>query len=515
MSFSRSLQRGLPFAKLWQFNSHRAALRLRQDSVHSSWQVVIGLEIHAQLCSRHKLFSNASATYEEQPNTQVSVIDAAFPGTLPVIIESRMCRVGDTTCSALSAQIQSYSSFDRKHYFYHDLPAGYQITQHKEPIARGGTLCLSSLDGLSYERMIRLEQLQLEQDTGKSTSDITGKIVHVDLNRAGVPLIEIVTKPDLRSSMEAGIAVRKLQSILRATGVSDGNMEQGSLRCDVNVSVCRPNEPLGVRCELKNLTSIRFLTAAIDAEVNRQIGLLESNERLLQETRGYDVIRKETFSLRTKETAVDYRYMPDPDLPPICISKKYIEQHRATLPELPDARKQRFMSDYGLSIEECNTLFIEPLVDVYFEQVVKNTDIRLAFNWITNELMGRLNSRNIPFSSNTVSVEQLRSIVTALQNDRISGKLAKRILTCMIDENDPRNAETIAEANGWSEIRDTSHLQSICQKLISSHPDKVEQVRQGNKRLFGWFVGQVMQQTKGQASPKLANQLLKDLMNLP
>ncbi|KAI8048731.1 Aspartyl/glutamyl-tRNA amidotransferase subunit B [Syncephalis plumigaleata] len=421
MSFSRSLQRGLPFAKLWQFNLHKAALRLRQDS----------LEIHAQLCSRHKLFSNASATYEEQPNTQVSAIDAAFPGTLPSL-NPECVELATRLALALSAQIQSYSSFDRKHYFYHDLPAGYQITQHKEPIARGGTLCLSSLDGLSYERMIRLEQLQLEQDTGKSTSDITGKMVHVDLNRAGVSLIEIVTKPDLRSSMEAGIAVRKLQSILRATGVSDGNMEQGSLRCDVNVSVCRPNEPLSVRCELKNLTSIRFLTAAI----------------------------------------AFIRYMPDPDLPPICISKKYIEQHRAALPELPDARKQRFMSDYGLSIEECNTLFIEPLVDVYFEQVAKNTDIRLAFNWITNELMGRLNSRNIPFSSNTVSVEQLRSIVTALQNDRISGKLAKRILTCMIDENDARNAETIAEAHGWSEIRDTSHLQSICQKLISSHPDK-------------------------------------------
>ncbi|KAI9590848.1 B subunit of glutamyl-tRNA and/or aspartyl-tRNA amidotransferase [Syncephalis fuscata] len=497
-------------SKATTLNSTHAGLIQSQKS---AWNVIIGLEIHAQLCSQFKLFSDAPTVYEDQPNTQVSVIDAAFPGTLP-LLNSECVALATRIALALSSQIQTRSSFDRKHYFYHDLPAGYQITQHKEPIARGGELCLSSLDGLPYERTIRLEQLQLEQDTGKSISDITGARMNVDLNRAGMPLIEIVTKPDIRSSYEAGMAVRKLQSILRSIGASNGNMEQGSLRCDVNVSICKLNEPLGVRCELKNLTSIRFLTAAIDAEADRQIKTLESGGKVIQTTRGYDAVRKETFSLRTKETAVDYRYMPDPDLPSIYIAQNYIDYQQNVLPELPDAQKRRFMSSFDLSANECDILFTEPSAAAYFEQVTKNIDSRLAFNWITNELMGHLNSSGISFSNNTVSVNQLRSILIALKDQKINGKIAKKVLAKMA-EGDSQETSLIVEANGWNEISDTAILENICQQLVADNIDKVTLIQQGNRRLFGWFVGQVMQQTKGQANPKLVNQLLKALLEQP
>ncbi|RKP09471.1 aspartyl/glutamyl-tRNA amidotransferase subunit B [Thamnocephalis sphaerospora] len=476
------------------------------------WEVVVGLEMHAQLNSRTKLFSDALTAYNDQPNWHVSAVDAAFPGALPHP-NAECVGLAVRAALALDAAVQPRSTFDRKHYFYHDIPAGYQITQHYEPIARGGELQLSALDGLPYERSVRMVQLQIEQDTGKSMMDASGTQVAVDLNRAGMPLIEIVTQPDIRSSLEAGLVVRKLQAILRAVGASNGNMEEGSLRCDVNVSVRRPGGPFGTRCELKNLTSIRFLTAAIDAEVARQIKLLEAGGTLARETRGYDVSRKQTFSLRSKETAVDYRYMPDPDLPPVYLSPEYIKRERTQLAELPDAQKKRFMDTYGLTLEDCDTLLAEPGVSDYYVQVAEQQDPRVAFNWMTSELMGQLNVHNIRFSDNPVSPTQLQSVVSAVSSGQISGKIAKKVLAAMV-KGDQRLADAIVDARGWAQIDDETVLNEVCRQLVAENAEKVAAVVGGNKRLFGWFVGQVMQQTKGKANPVLVNKLLRSLMGL-
>ncbi|ORY05437.1 Aspartyl/glutamyl-tRNA amidotransferase subunit B [Basidiobolus meristosporus CBS 931.73] len=477
-----------------------------------SWEAIVGLEVHAQINSYSKLFSVTPTSFNEPVNTKYSAFDAAFPGTLPWVNEECVS-LAVKTVLALSGQVQKLSSFERKHYFYPDIPAGYQITQHSNPIGLGGCIELGDLDGLPYPLKIRLEQVQLEQDTGKSTHDIQPGASLIDLNRAGTGLMEIVTLPDMRSSLEAGLMVRKLQALLRAVGSSDGNMEEGSMRCDVNVSIHEPGTPYGTRCELKNLGSVKVLMSAIDAEVQRQIEVLESGGQILQETRGYDAVQNQTFKLRSKETAPDYRYMPEPDLPIIRLTDQYIEEALQHMPELPDTRRARLIDTYKLSLESCNTLMAEPGIVEYFEEICKEHDPHKTLSWITSELFGLLSFKGISFGENPVSHGQLGSIIGGIEKGLISGKIGKSVLNVMM-EGDSRNALEIAKAKGWQQIDDESALEKLCLDLIQSNPGELQKVQQGNKRVFGWFVGQIMKETKGKANPALVNSILKRHLGL-
>ena len=468
------------------------------------WATVIGLEVHAQVMSDAKLFSGAATAFGAGPNTQVSLVDAAFPGMLPVI-NRRCVEQAVRTGLGLNAQINRRSVFDRKNYFYPDLPAGYQISQYKDPIVGEGVVTVDMEDGTSRE--VRIERLHLEQDAGKSIHDMDPKRTFVDLNRAGVALMEIVSKPDLRSADEAGAYLAKLRSILRYLGTCDGNMEQGSLRADVNVSVRRPGEALGTRCEIKNLNSIRFIKQAIEHEARRQIEILEEGGEIEQETRLFDPGRGETRAMRSKEEAHDYRYFPDPDLLPLELDPDWIEEIRASLPELPDAKKARFVSDYGLSAGDAAVLAADREDADFFEAVAEGRkDARLAGNWVINEFYGRLNKAGQRRADSPVTAEKLSGLLALIESGDISGRIAKDVFDEMFETG--ADAAAIVEAKGLKQISDSGAIEAIVDRLIAENPKQVAQAKEQPK-VAGWFVGQVMKATRGQANPAVVNDILK------
>jgi aspartyl-tRNA(Asn)/glutamyl-tRNA(Gln) amidotransferase subunit B len=468
------------------------------------WEVVIGLEVHAQVVSNSKLFSGAATEFGAAPNTQVSLVDAAMPGMLPVVNEVAI-RQAVRTGLGLNAQINMTSVFERKNYFYPDLPFGYQISQYLHPIVGTGEIELDMPDGST--RVVGIERLHLEQDAGKSLHDQDATRTFIDLNRAGVALMEIVSKPDLRSPEEAGAYLRKLRAILRYLGTCDGNMEQGSLRCDANVSVRKHGEGLRTRCEIKNVNSIRFVMQAIEIEAERQIDLYETGSTVAQETRLYDPDKQETRSMRSKEEAHDYRYFPDPDLLPIVLEPSFVEDLKKALPELPDAKKKRFVESYGLSQDDAATLIAEKELAMFYETVAKGGDPKLAANWTINDLGGLLNKRGLSIAESPVSAENLARLVGLIVDKTISSRIAKEVFEEMVASgSDPA---TIVADKGLVQITDTGAIEAAVDKVIAENPTQAEQYKSGNQKVAGWFVGQVMKATGGKANPPLVNELLK------
>jgi aspartyl-tRNA(Asn)/glutamyl-tRNA(Gln) amidotransferase subunit B len=466
------------------------------------WEVVIGLEVHAQVTSQSKLFSGASTAFGGEPNSQVSLVDAAMPGMLPVINEECV-RQAIRTGLGLKARINPKSVFDRKNYFYPDLPQGYQISQYKSPIVGAGEVIVDVADGETVT--VGIERLHLEQDAGKLLHDQHPSMTYVDLNRSGVALMEIVSKPDLRSADEAKAFVGKLRTILRYLGTCDGDMEKGSLRADVNVSVRRPGDELGTRCEIKNVNSIRFIGQAIEHEARRQVAVIEDGGKVEQETRLFDAARGETRPMRTKEEAHDYRYFPDPDLLPVEFTDRYVEDLRAGLPELPDDKKARFIAGYGLSAYDAGVLTAERESADFFEQVAAGRDAKSAANWIMNELAGRLNKEGRNVASSPVSAPQLGAILDLIAEGAISGKIAKDLFEIVWTEGgDPR---AIVEARGMKQVTDVAAIERIVDDIVAANPDKVAQAR-AKPALVGWFVGQVMKSSGGKANPQAVNELL-------
>jgi aspartyl-tRNA(Asn)/glutamyl-tRNA(Gln) amidotransferase subunit B len=472
------------------------------------WEVIIGMEVHAQVTSNAKLFSGASTEFGGEPNSHVSLVDAAMPGMLPVINEECV-RQAVRTGLGLKAQINRRSVFDRKNYFYPDLPQGYQISQYKSPIVGEGEVVVDPPDG--EEIRVAIERLHLEQDAGKSIHDQHPTMSLVDLNRSGVALMEIVSKPDLRSSEQAKAFVSKLRSILRYLGTCDGDMEKGSLRADVNVSVRRPGEPLGTRCEIKNVNSIRFIGQAIEYEARRQIEILEEGGSIEQETRLFDPGKGETRSMRNKEEAHDYRYFPDPDLLPLELTAEEIEVSRGALPELPDEKKARFMRDFGLSANDADVLVAERAVADYFETVANGRDAKAAANWVINELAGRLNREGKDIAASPVSAAQLGAILGLIAEGVISGKIAKELFDIVWSEGgDPRQ---LVELRGMKQVTDLSAIEQVVDEIMVKNPDKVAQAR-AKPAMIGWFVGQVMRASGGKANPQTVNDLLKRKLGL-
>src|SRR6266545_436394 len=470
------------------------------------WEVVIGLEVHAQVTSRSKLFSGASTEFGGEPNSHVALVDAAMPGMLPVINEECV-RQAIRTGLGLKARIHLKSVFDRKNYFYPDLPQGYQISQYKSPIVGEGEVVVDLPDGESVT--VGIERLHLEQDAGKSLHDRHSSMSLVDLNRAGVALMEIVSKPDMRSSDEAKAYVAKLRSILRYLGTCDGDMEKGSLRADVNVSVRKPGADLGTRCEIKNVNSIRFIGQAIEHEARRQIEVLEDGGAIEQETRLFDAGRGETRSMRNKEEAHDYRYFPDPDLLPLELTASFVEDLKARLPELPDEKKARFMRDYGLSAYDANVLTAERETADFFEAVARTgtgRDAKAAANWVINELAGRLNKEGGDIAASPVSAPQLGAILDLIAAGTISGKIAKDLFEIVWSEGGDPHA--IVEARGMKQVTDLSAIEQVVDDIVAKNPDKVEQAKT-KPALIGWFVGQVMKASSGKANPQAVNELFK------
>jgi aspartyl-tRNA(Asn)/glutamyl-tRNA(Gln) amidotransferase subunit B len=467
------------------------------------WEVVIGMEVHAQVNSRAKLFSGASTEFGGAPNAHVSLVDAAMPGMLPVINEECV-RQAIRTGLGLNARINHRSVFDRKNYFYPDLPQGYQISQYKSPIVGAGEVVVDLADGETV--VVGIERLHLEQDAGKSLHDRHPTMSFVDLNRAGVALMEIVSKPDLRSADEAKAFVTKLRAILRYLGTCDGDMEKGSLRADVNVSVRKPGAPLGTRCEIKNVNSIRFIGQAIEHEARRQIEILEDGGKVEQETRLFDADKGATRSMRNKEEAHDYRYFPDPDLLPLELTAADVEELEAQLPELPDEKKQRFMRDYGLSGYDAGVLVAERETADFFEAVAGGRDPKLAANWVINELAGRLNKEGRDIAASPVSARQLAAILDLIAAGTISGKIAKDVFEiCWSEGGDPR---AIVEARGLQQVTDLAAIERVVDEIVAQNPDKVQQAK-AKPALAGWFVGQVMKASGGKANPKAVNDLVK------
>jgi aspartyl-tRNA(Asn)/glutamyl-tRNA(Gln) amidotransferase subunit B len=467
------------------------------------WEVVIGLEVHAQVVANAKLFSGAATAFGAAPNTQVSTVDAAFPGMLPVI-NRHVVEQAVRTGLGLDAEINLVSVFDRKNYFYPDLPAGYQISQYQQPLVGRGNVVLDLPDGSS--RTVGLTRLHLEQDAGKSLHDQHPRETYVDLNRAGVGLMEIVSEPDLRSAEEAGIYLRKLRSLLRYLGTCDGNMEEGSLRCDCNVSVRRPREDYGTRVEIKNLNSVRFVMQAIEFEARRQVALIEGGGRVRQETRLYDSGRGETRPMRSKENDYDYRYFPDPDLLPLVLEKEWVERLRAQLPELPDAKKARFISDFGLSAEDAGVLVAERAAAEYFEAVAAGRDPKIAANWVMGDLFGALNKKGIGIEQSPVTPERLGALIDLLAQGTISGRIAKDVFTEMVETGAAPGE--IVELRGLRQVSDTGAIEAAVDAALAAHPAQVAQY-QANPKVLGFFVGQVMKATQGKANPTLVNELLR------
>ncbi len=472
------------------------------------WEVVVGLEVHAQVTSEAKLFSGASTRFGGEPNAQVSLVDAAMPGMLPVINE--VCvRQAIRTGLGLQAKINLKSVFDRKNYFYPDLPQGYQISQYKSPIVGEGEVIVDMPDGETVK--VGIERLHLEQDAGKSLHDRHPTMSLVDLNRSGVALMEIVSKPDLRSAEEAKAYVAKLRSILRYLGTCDGDMEKGSLRADVNVSVRRPGEKLGTRCEIKNVNSIRFIGQAIEYEARRQIEVIEEGGAIEQETRLFDAGRGETRSMRSKEEAHDYRYFPDPDLLPLEFTQGYVDELQRGLPELPDEKKARFMREHGLSGYDTGVLVAERATADFFEAVAKGRDAKAAVNWVSNELAGRLNKEGKDIAASPVSAEQLGAILDLAAEGTISGKIAKDLFEVVWrDGGDPR---ALVEARGMKQVTDVGAIEKVVDEIIAANPGKAAQAK-AKPALMGWFVGQVMKSSGGKANPQAVNELLKRKLGL-
>jgi len=477
------------------------------------WEMVIGLEIHAQVTSHSKLFSGASTEFGGEPNSHVSLVDVAMPGMLPVINEFCI-RQAVRTGLGLNAKINLRSVFDRKNYFYPDSPQGYQISQYKSPIVGEGEVTVE-LDG-GESVVIGIERLHLEQDAGKSLHDQNPTLSFMDFNRSGVALMEIVSKPDIRSSEQAKAYVTKLRSILRYLGTCDGDMEKGSLRADVNVSVRKPGGALGTRCEIKNMNSISFIGEAIEYEARRQIEILEDGGAIDQETRLYDPNKRETRSMRSKEEAHDYRYFPDPDLLPLEFSEAYVAGLKAGLPELPDQKKARFIADFGLSPYDAGVLVVERESADFYEAVLaklkdKARDGKLAANWVINELFGRLNKEGLDIDASPVSAVQLGTIVDLIGEGTISGKIAKDLFEIVWQEGgDPR---ALVEARGMKQVTDLGAIEKVVDDIISANPDKVAQAK-AKPQLIGWFVGQVMKSSGGKASPQAVNDLLKSKLGI-
>ena len=475
---------------------------------NNKYEVVIGLEVHAQVTSQSKLFSSSSTKFGSEPNTQVSLVDAAFPGMLPVINEFCV-KQAIKTGIGLKAQINKKSVFDRKNYFYADLPQGYQISQYKYPIVGEGKVILDMPYG---PKEVGIERLHLEQDAGKSIHDIDPNNTFVDLNRSGVALMEIVSKPDLRSPDEVNAYIKKLRSIMRYLGTCDGNMQEGSLRADVNVSVRKlGSKEFGTRCEIKNVNSIKFMQQAIVYEANRQIDLVEDGKEIDQETRLFDTKKNETRSMRSKEDAHDYRYFPDPDLLPLEVSDDYINQLKNEIPELPDEKKKRFIEKFELSSYEANILVSDIETSKYFEEVIKNSDVKLATNWITGELFAVLNEKNLEISESPVSSNNLSKLINLIKDGTISGKIAKTIFEEMI--NGDQDPQKIVEEKGLKQESDPKALEELIDKVIMNNTDKVKEYKSGKDKLFGFFVGQAMKESKGKGNPQLINKILKDKLN--
>jgi aspartyl-tRNA(Asn)/glutamyl-tRNA(Gln) amidotransferase subunit B len=477
------------------------------------WELVIGMEVHAQVASKAKLFSGASTKFGAEPNSNVAFVDAAMPGMLPVINEfcvEQAVRTG----LGLKADINLFSAFDRKNYFYPDLPQGYQISQLYHPIVGEGEVLVEMGNGQA--RVVRIERIHLEQDAGKSVHDMDPNMSFVDLNRTGVALMEIVSRPDIRGPEEAAAYVVKIRQILRYLGTCDGNMQNGNLRADVNVSVCRPGDYekfreaddfslLGTRCEIKNMNSMRFIQAAIDVEARRQIAILEDGGAVTQETRLYDPDKNETRSMRSKEEAQDYRYFPCPDLLPLTITQDWVDGIAAGLPELPDAKKARFVRDFGMTDYDASVLTADVANAAYFEAVAKGRDGKQAANWVINELFGRLNKDDCPIGASPVSADQLGGILDLIAKGDISGKIAKDVFEIVYTEGgDPAE---IVESRGMKQVTDMGAIQAALDKIIADNPAQVEKAR-ANPKLAGWFVGQVMKATGGKANPKAVNELV-------
>jgi aspartyl-tRNA(Asn)/glutamyl-tRNA(Gln) amidotransferase subunit B len=472
------------------------------------WEVVIGMEVHAQVTSNSKLFSGASTEFGNEPNSNVSLVDAAMPGMLPVINE--MCvEQAVKTGLGLKAQINKKSVFDRKNYFYPDLPQGYQISQYKSPVVGEGEVIVDMQDGESIK--VGIERLHLEQDAGKSIHDQHATMSLVDLNRSGVALMEIVSKPDLRSSDEARAYLTKLRTILRYLGTCDGDMEKGSLRADVNVSVRKPGAPLGTRCEIKNVNSIRFVGQAIEVEARRQIEIIEDGGKIDQETRLFDPGKGETRSMRSKEEAHDYRYFPDPDLLPLEFDDAFVAKLKSGLPELPDEKKARFVKNYGLSSYDAGVLIGERETADFFEEVAKGRDAKAAANFVINEFFGRLNKEGKNISTSPVSAKQLASIVDLIGDGTISGKIAKDLFEIVWSEGgDPRE---IVDKRGLKQVTDTGAIEKAIDEVIAKNPEKVQEVK-AKPNLLGWFVGQVIKQSGGKANPQAVSDLLKKKLGI-
>ncbi len=471
---------------------------------NNQYEVVIGLEVHAQVTSMSKLFSTSSTKFGAEPNTQVSLVDAAFPGMLPVINEFCI-KQAIKTGIGLKAKINKRSIFDRKNYFYADLPQGYQISQFKDPIVGEGKVILDMPDG---QKEIGIERLHLEQDAGKSIHDLDPKNTFVDLNRSGVALMEIVSKPDLRSPEEVNSYIKKLRSIMRYLGTCDGNMQEGSLRADVNVSVrLKGSKKFGTRCEIKNVNSIKFMQMAIEYEANRQIDLIEEGKIVDQETRLFDTKKNETRSMRSKEEAHDYRYFPDPDLLPLEVSDEFIEKLKTEIPELPDEKKKRFIENFKLSPYEANILVSDIETSNFFEDVIKESDVKLATNWIIGELFAALNEKNLEISQSPISAGNLSKLINLIKDGTISGKIAKTVFEQMMEsDKDPKK---IVEEKGLKQESNPKTLEALIDKVIDNNRDKAIEYKSGKEKLFGFFVGQVMKVSGGKANPQLVNEILK------
>ncbi len=470
----------------------------------NQYEVVIGLEVHAQVLSQSKLFSTSATKFGAEPNTQVSLVDAAFPGMLPVINEFCV-KQAIKTGIGLKAKINKRSVFDRKNYFYADLPQGYQISQFKDPIVGEGKVILDMPDG---QKDVGIERLHLEQDAGKSIHDLDPKNTFVDLNRSGVALMEIVSKPDLRSPEEVNVYIKKLRSIMRYLGTCDGNMQEGSLRADVNVSVRKKGtEEFGTRCEIKNVNSIKFMQMAIEYEANRQVDLIEDGQSVDQETRLFDTKKNETRSMRSKEDAHDYRYFPDPDLLPLEVSDEFINQLQSEIPELPDEKKKRFIDQFKLTPYEANIMVSDIETSKYFEDVVKKSDVKLATNWIIGELFAALNEKNLEITDSPISAGNLSKLINLIKDGTISGKIAKTVFEQMMEgDKDPKK---IVEEKGLKQESDPKALEALIDKVIDNNRDKATEYKSGKVKLFGFFVGQVMKVSGGKANPQLVNEILK------
>ncbi len=471
-----------------------------------SWETVIGLEVHVQLATNSKLFSGSGTAFGAEPNTQANLYDLALPGTLPVLNEKALemaVRFG----LAVNAEIGRQSVFDRKNYFYPDLPKGYQISQLDFPTVGKGELSITMEDG--SEKIIGITRAHMEEDAGKSLHEDFQGMTGIDLNRAGTPLLEIVSEPDLRNAKEAVAYLKKLHSIIRYLGISDGNMAQGSMRCDANVSV-RPagTTELGTRTEIKNVNSFRFVEKAINHEVERQIELIEDGGRVVQETRLYDSDLDETRSMRSKEVANDYRYFPEPDLLPVVIDEAYIEKVRTTLPELPDPKRERFVKQYGLSEYDAGVLASSREMADYFETVAERCgDAKLSSNWVTGDLLGVLNKRDLEISESPVSSNQLGDLIRRIVDKTISGKIAKQVFEILLDEGG--EVDAIIEDKGLKQVTDSGAIEQMVDEVIAANPDQVAQYRGGKEQVFGFFVGQVMKASRGKANPAQVNELLK------